>query len=69
MGFANKTHNYYRHYLESPNGTYTFTVSPLSGNPSIFIAVSSSVMFPTKNNFTSYMYNVNSPFSKKSNVT
>ena len=70
MGFANKSHMFYRHFSESPNSTYIYTVSPLAGNPVLLIGISSSnPIYPQMNDFSTAMIQVNSPNSKLSNVT
>jgi hypothetical protein len=68
MGYANNSHTYYRHYMESPNGTYIFTVTPLMGNPVIMLGINSTApLRPTLNNFNTYTFIATMPTNKQNN--
>lgn len=57
MGYANSGHMYHRHYLESPNATYVFTVNSVYGTPTLLIGISSSLpMYPTMGNYSSFFF-------------
>ena len=63
MGYANSSHMYYRHLMESLNGTFTITVNPIFGNPTMMVSISNKPVYPNYFNYSSYNYIEVSPYS------
>lgn len=49
MGFANMTTSYYKYVLINSTYTYTVTVTPIIGNPALFIKLSNTPAYPVAN--------------------
>lgn len=69
MGFANMTTSYYKYVLINSTYTYTVTVTPIIGNPALFIKLSNTPAYPVANDIQTYNFKADSPDLTKEVIT
>jgi len=55
-GFANNTHVFYRHYITGREATITVTVTPIVGNPDVYVTLNNEESMPRSDDSQSYQF-------------